>query len=75
MSDGKGLGKVWSMGKGAVKELVDQLGVNWDMMRDDFIALKGNGLEKIAELRPPRRLRSLWLIPSSSPWRFAVRFL
>jgi hypothetical protein len=50
MSAGTGIGKIWTMGKGAVKELVDQLGVTWEMILEDFVALRDSGRDKIGEL-------------------------
>ncbi len=50
MSKGKGIDKLWTLGKGMAKDLIEQLGVTWDMMLDDFVALKDSGQEKICEL-------------------------
>ncbi len=50
MGASKRMDKIWMMGTGAVKDLVDQLGVTWEMMLGDFIALKDRGQEKIGEL-------------------------
>ena len=40
----------WSMGKDTVKDWIEQLGVTGEMMRDDFVALKDNGKEKLGDL-------------------------
>lgn len=42
--------QLWALGKGAAKEFFEQLGVTWEIMRDDFASLKENGQERIAEM-------------------------
>lgn len=42
--------QLWALGKGAVKDFVEHLGVTRDIIWDDFVSLKENGPEKISEL-------------------------
>lgn len=44
------LERLWAVGKGAVKDFFEQLGVTRDLIWEDFTALKENGREKIAEM-------------------------
>lgn len=50
MKTGKGIEGLLAQGKGAVKDFAEQLGVTWDMMVDDFAALRDSGQQKIREL-------------------------
>ena len=50
MNKGKGIEGLWALGKGAVKDFIEHLGVTWDIIWDDFASLRENGQEKISEL-------------------------
>jgi len=40
----------WQQSKVAIKELIDQFGVTWELIQEDFKTLSGSGKEMIGEL-------------------------